>query len=61
MKVDYTGSEFVKHVKTITSGDGTRNSRTVDYDENSEIIVLQTCSHNWDNAVYIITGVKIDY
>jgi sortase B len=60
MKVNFTGSAFVNHVKAITTGDGLINSRIVRYDENSEIIVLQTCSHDWDNALYIIVGVKIN-
>lgn len=60
MKVDLKGSTFVKHVQTMTTGNGLINSRKVDYNENSEIIVLQTCSHHWDNALYIITAVKIN-
>ena len=60
MTVDLKGSAFVKHIKKMTTGDGIIHSRQVDYDENSEIIVLQTCSHDWDNALYIIVGVKIN-
>ena len=52
---------FVDHIKIMTTGNGTIYRRASNYNENSEIIVLQTCSHHWDNAVYIITGVKIDY
>ena len=34
-------------------------TRDVYYDEHSEIIILQTCSHHLDNSYYIITGIKI--
>ena len=59
MYLDYTGSAFVNHVKNMTTGEGVYNARNVSYDENSEIIVLQTCSHHWKNAFYIITAVKM--
>ena len=59
MGVNYTGDAFVQHVQKMTTGEGTINSRSVYYNQNSEIIVLQTCSHHWDNAYYIITAVKL--
>ena len=59
MYVDRVGADFVEHVRDITTGEGVINSRNVAYDENSEIIVLQTCSHHWDDAFYIITAVRI--
>lgn len=61
MNVTATGKEFVQHIKNITTGEGTIYSEPPYYDENSEIIVLQTCSHDWDNALYLIVGIKIDY
>lgn len=59
MYVDRSGADFVEHVRDMTTGDGVINSRNVAYDENSKIIVLQTCSHHWDDAFYIITAVRI--
>lgn len=59
MTVDLTGSAFKTHVDKLKSSP--IYTRDVYYDENSEIIVLQTCSHHLDNAYYIITGVKISY
>lgn len=59
MIVDYTGSDFVSHVQNMTTGEGVINSRVLPYDENSEIIVLQTCSHHWDNAFYTLIAVKV--
>ncbi len=60
-KVHYTGQEFVKYVNELTGQDGLINYRDIAVDENSEILVLQTCSHDWDKALYIITAVKIKY
>ena len=60
-KVHYTGQEFVNYVNELTGQDGLINSRKVEVNENSEILVLQTCSHDWDKALYIITAVKIKY
>ena len=59
MAVNKAGADFVNHVQLMTTGEGVFNSRSIPYNENSEIIVLQTCSHHWDNAFYIITAVKI--
>lgn len=59
MEFNYTGDEFVKHVDRLKNN--SIYTRKVEYDENSEIIVLQTCSHHLKDAYYIITAVKIDY
>ncbi len=57
--VDYTGSKFVEHLKKMTTGKGIIYSRSVPYDENSEIIVLQTCSHRGTKKLFTIVGVRI--
>ena len=57
MTLDKTGAEFVEHVNKLK--DNSIYTRDVYYDENSEIMILQTCSHHLDNAYYIITAVKI--
>lgn len=59
MTVDTYGTDFVRHVDKLKSN--SIYTRDVPYDENSEIIILQTCSHHLDNAYYIITAVKTDY
>ncbi|MBO5375873.1 MAG: class B sortase [Bacilli bacterium] len=59
MEVTKTGPDFVKHVDKLKSK--SIYTREVPYDETSEIIVLQTCSHHLENAFYIITAVKIEY
>lgn len=61
LKVDLTGYDFVNHVTTMTTGEGLIFSRDdVVVNENSNIIVLQTCSYDWNNALYTIIGVKIN-
>lgn len=57
MTVDTSGASFVEHVNKLINN--SMYTRKLNYDENSEIIVLQTCSHHLDNAYYIITGIKI--
>lgn len=64
MTLTYEGDAFLKHMGALTSppGDGyTHVKRNVKYDANSEILVLQTCSHHKDNAIYTITAVKLNY
>ncbi len=59
MYVSYTGKDFVAHVNAMTNSPV--NSRYVPIEEDSDILVLQTCSHHWANALYIIVAVKVDY
>ena len=59
MRVMKTGDDFVNHINTIISNP--INSRSVPFDANSKVIILQTCSHHLDNAVYLITGIAINY
>lgn len=59
MRVKKTGSDFVNHINTIISNP--IHSRSMEINENSKIIILQTCSHHLNNAVYLITGVAINY
>lgn len=63
MRVNLKGEAFVNHIKTMITGNGVEFSRDVPFDENSKVIVLQTCSHDWSDgdAVYTIVGIKIDY
>jgi sortase B len=64
MNVNLTGEAFVKHFNNmttnVTTGSGVIFSRDVPFSENSNIIVLQTCSHHWDNALYTLIGIKIN-
>ena len=64
MNVDLTGAAFVNHFNNMTTnattGSGVIYSRNVEFSENSDIIVLQTCSHHWDSALYTIIGIKIN-
>lgn len=57
--VNYTGKQFLDHVQKMTTGSGVVFSRSVPYDEKSEIIVLQTCSHRGTNNLFTIIGIRI--
>lgn len=57
MLINYSGQEFVKHINKLLSN--SIQKRNVYYDENSKIMVLQTCSYTYDNAFYIITAIKL--
>ncbi len=59
MYVSYTGDKFVSHIDKMISG--AIFKRDVKYDANSDIIILQTCSHHLSNAFYILVGVSINY
>ncbi len=59
LQVDYTGSEFAAHIYDMSNGEGTIYNRDVNYDANSQIIVLQTCSHDWANSFYILVGIRV--
>ena len=57
--ITYTGADYVNHIKRMTTGDGLIFSRKVDYDENSEIIILQTCSHRGTKKLFTLIGIRI--
>ncbi len=59
MKVGFTGQDFVNHIEILRTNANQR--REVKLDKNSNVIVLQTCSHHWQNAYYILTGISIDF
>ncbi len=64
MNVNLTGAAFVSHFNNMTTnattGSGVIYSRNVEFNEYSDIIVLQTCSHHWDSALYTLIGIKIN-
>lgn len=59
MTVNKTGTDFIEQVNYFRTN--AIYTRDVPFDESSDIIVLQTCSHHLDNAYYLITGIKIEY
>ena len=59
MVVDTTGTDFLSHMTKLMTGFTFK--REVPYDMDSDIIILQTCSHHLDNAYYLLIGIKIDY
>ena len=59
MIVDATGPDFLSHMTKLMTG--VTYKREVDYDVDSDIIILQTCSHHLDKAYYLLIGIKMDY
>ena len=59
MVVEHTGSDFINQINWFKTD--AIHVREVQFDEDSDIIVLQTCSHNLEDAYYIIVGIKKDY
>ena len=59
MKVNFEGQAFVNHIEILRTN--AINKRDIKISEDSRVIVLQTCSHHWKNAYYIITGVSINF
>ncbi len=57
MKINKEGKEFVEHVDLLK-----RNAiqkRDLKYDENSNLLVLQTCSYGKKKTYYVITAIEI--
>lgn len=57
MIVDTSGATFLGHVSKLLSN--STYIRSVPYDVNSNIIILQTCSHHLSNAFYLLIGIEI--
>ena len=57
MKVNKKGKEFVEHIKTLESN--SIHNREVKYDEDSNILVLQTCSYGKKKTYYVISAIEI--
>lgn len=58
MKVNLTGKEYLDHLNKMN--EGSLYSREVEYDENSNLLVLQTCSYGKNNTYYIISAIEIE-
>lgn len=58
MKVNLTGKEYLDHLNKMN--EGSLYSREVEYDENSNLLVLQTCSYGKNNTYYIISAIEVE-
>lgn len=58
MNINYHGSKFVSHVSGLLNN--AINKRNLDYDEDSNILILQTCSYDQDDSYYIIVAIEIE-
>lgn len=57
MKVNVKKEEFNEHITKLTNN--SINKRDIKYNENSNILVLQTCSYNQEKTYYIIVAIEI--
>ena len=56
MRVNLTGEEFLKQISNL--GNNVIYKRDIDYNQNSKILVLQTCSYASDDSYYVITAIN---
>ena len=57
MKVKKTGEEFIEHIELLM--DNSIYTREVKYDEDSNILILQTCSYGKEKTYYVISAIEI--
>lgn len=58
MNINVEKENFINHINTLKKD--SINERELSYNENSKILVLQTCSYNEKDSFYIITAIQID-
>lgn len=58
MIINVSDDEFVSHIDTLKQD--AIYQTDVDYNSSSNIIILQTCSYNVEDAYYIIVGIEIE-
>ena len=57
MKVKKTGDEFVEHIEILMKD--SIHTREVKYDEDSNLLILQTCSYGKKKTYYVISAIEI--
>lgn len=57
MLMNVSDDEFASHIDNLRKD--AVNQTDIEYDNNSNIIILQTCSYSKKNAYYIIIGIEI--
>lgn len=58
MIVEVPEESMVEHIDNLIKD--SLYTRYVDYDKNSNILVIQTCSYNDDDAYYVITAIELN-
>ncbi len=58
MRVKLEGNDFVNQIKNL--GSNYIYKRDIPYDENSKILVIQTCSYASDTSYYVITAILVE-
>lgn len=57
MYINYKGQEFIEHMSRLLQD--TIYQRNISYDENSNILILQTCSYAHKDSYYVIIAIEI--
>lgn len=57
MQVEIPERENVKHIEKLVSN--SIHQRNISYNKDSNILILQTCSYNDENAFYVITAIEL--
>lgn len=58
ISIDFEGTALVNHIDRLLKN--TKQIRNVPYDENSKVMVLQTCSYDPDNSYDLVIAKKIE-
>lgn len=57
MKIKKTGEAFLEHIEILK--ENAINSRDVKYDENSNLLILQTCTYGHRGTYYVISAIEV--
>ena len=57
MRITKTGQDFLDHVAKLK--ENSIFTRDVEYDENSNLLVLQTCTYGNRGTYYVISAIEI--
>lgn len=58
MKVKVKKEAFIQHIEKLKNN--SIHERAIEYNEESNILVLQTCSYDTDNSYYVISAIEIE-
>lgn len=58
MIVNYSGADFLKHIENLKKN--SLYEREVEYNEDSNLLVLQTCSYDSEKSYYVISAIQIE-
>ena len=57
MKINKTGQDFIEHINILK--ENSINEREVDFNENSNLLILQTCTYGHRGTYYVISAIEV--